>query len=88
MKTYMIGYDLHAGQNYAELEDAIKNLGNWWHCLDSTWLVKSNATAEQIRNVLQMHIHSDDRLLVVQLIRDAAWTGFTKQCADWLRENL
>ena len=40
MATMLIGYDLNRpGQNYDDLFDEIKNLGTWWHCLDSTWLV-------------------------------------------------
>ena len=29
------------GQNYESLIDAIKAIaGTWWHCLDSTWIIK------------------------------------------------
>jgi hypothetical protein len=89
MKTYMIGYDLNKpGQNYTELIDAIKTLGTWWHCLDSTWLVKSNSTAIQIRDALSAHIDSSDELLVAQISGDAAWVGFDTQCSSWLKNNL
>jgi hypothetical protein len=89
MKSYLIGYDLRRpGQDYKDLIEAIKNLGAWWHCLDSTWIIKSNLTAEQIRDNLTPYIDDNDKLLVVKLFREAAWTGFDKNCADWLQTNL
>ena len=51
MSTKLIAYDLNApGQDYTSLTDAIKTLGVWRHYLDSTWLVKSAHTAQQIRD--------------------------------------
>ena len=90
MKSYMIGYDLMSpGQDYQRLFDAIKAVGKgWWHCLDSTWIVKSDNTAEEIRDYLKPHIDSNDRLLVAHLSGEAAWTGFDKDCSDWLRNTL
>lgn len=92
MAIYIIGYDLHPvrGETYDELIEAIKNLGSWWHCLDSTWIVISNLTAVQIRDKLWAHMKADDQLLVVTYTKGAlvAWNGFNKDCSDWLRNNL
>jgi hypothetical protein len=91
MTLYMIGYDLHPtkGETYGELIGAIKALGSWWHCLDSTWLVISDLTAVQIRDTLWSHMKSDDQLLVMVYSKGgAAWNGFNKDCSDWLKSNL
>jgi hypothetical protein len=89
MKTYMIGYDLNRpGQNYANLFEAIKKIGDWWHCLDSTWIVKSSSSAVQIRDYLQSHIDKSDELIIVELSGVAAWTGFDETCSAWLKNNL
>lgn len=89
MKIYFIGYDLmNPGQDYSSLFDAIKSVGTWWHCLDSTWLVKSASSAIQIRNTLVAHIDSNDKLLVACLTGEAAWRGFDEQCSSWLSNNL
>ncbi len=90
MKTYLVTYDLNApGQNYNALYDAIKAQGTWWHCLDSTWMVASNLSSSQIRDNLMPHIDSNDKLLVVEQAKfNSAWTGFDKQCSDWLKANL
>lgn len=90
MATYLIGYDLNRpGQNYPELIEAIKNIGtNWWHCLDSTWIVKHPGSAETIRDALKPHIDSNDELLVVLLSGEGAWAGFDEQCSLWIKNNL
>ena len=90
MKIYLIGYDLDKpGQNYTNLIAAIeKAFDTRWHCLDSTWLVKSDYTAVQIRDYLQTHIDASDKLLVATVTKDAAWFGFNKACSDWLIANL
>lgn len=88
-KIYLIGYDLNkSGQNYTTLIHEIKKLGTWWHCLDSTFIIKSTSTAVAIRDYLQKFIDSNDELLVVNLTGEAAWIGFSKECSDWLKKNL
>lgn len=87
--SILIGYDLNRPhQDYPELISAIKAVGTWWHCLDSTWIVKTDLTCVQVRDRLKVHIDSNDELLVAKLTGEAAWTGFDKQCSDWLKNNL
>ncbi len=90
MKTYLIGYDLNSpGKDYAELIKAIKELSNnWWHHLDSTWIVKHDGSAVSIRDSLKRHIDSNDELLVVKLSGEGAWSGFNEKGSKWLNDNL
>jgi hypothetical protein len=90
MKSILIGYDLNRpGQNYGSLFAAIKTLGGtWWHCLDSTWIIKSNKTTAAIRDALMPHIDKSDELLVVELSGVGAWVGFDDECSGWLKEHL
>lgn len=89
MNTYLIGYDLDKpGQDYKDLIDKIKSFGTWWHCLDSTWLIKSSLSAKAIRDDLATIIDNNDKLLVARLSGEAAWIGFTGDCSDWLKNNL
>jgi hypothetical protein len=90
MRTYLIGYDLNkTGQNYKDLIEKIKaTFTYWWHHLDSTWIVKSNLTAAQIRDLLKPFIDSNDELLVAGLTGESAWTGFDERGSKWLRENI
>lgn len=88
-RSYLIGYDLNkSGQDYTTLIEEIKKLGTWWHCLDSTFIVKSSSNAVLIRDHLRKQIDSNDELLVVCLTGEGAWTGLNKECSDWLKNNL
>ncbi len=90
MNTLMIGYDLIApGKDYSNLIDAIKGISNgWWHCLDSTWIIKSALTPSQARDNLSVHIDGNDRLLVATISAPAAWVHFSDECSKWLADNL
>ena len=65
MPVYMIGYDLHPseGENYSELYTALETIGSsgYWDCLDSTWLVITEKTAAQIKDVLKQYLKDGDR---------------------------
>jgi hypothetical protein len=58
MAVYMIAYDLHEGEDYNDLIEAIKALpsGGSWHNLESTWFVISKEPAVQIHNSLKRHL--------------------------------
>lgn len=90
MATYMIGYDLNTpGKDYAKLIEAIKRVGsNWWHCLDSTWIIKHDGPSTTIRDALAPYLDSNDELLVACLTGEGAWRGFDNDCSSWLKSNL
>lgn len=89
MSTQLISYDLNApGQKYDDLIEEIKGLGAWWHHLDSTWLVKSDLTASDIRDRLAKCLDIEDELLVVNVTGDLrAWRGFNDRGSRWLKET-
>jgi hypothetical protein len=91
MTIYVVGYDIHPsqGQTYGKLEEAIKSVGDWWHCLDSTWLVKTQWTAVQVRDHVWAQMYSNDKLLVVAYNPPhSGWYGFTGDCQTWLQNNM
>ena len=83
-----------AGEDYSELIKALKGYPDWWHCLDSTWLIESNSTAADIRDYLWKFMHpKNDKLLVMYYLHSstggsASWKGFKDSCATWLKTNL
>lgn len=88
MASYLVTYDLIKQKNYAPLIEQLKQY-NYWHCLDSTWIIESNGTAEALRNLFGQHIDADDKLIVLKLTGEAAWTtSFPQNCQVWLRKNL
>ncbi len=90
MNTFLIGYDLDKpGQDYSGLIARLKFFSLWWHHLDSTWIVKSNLDAAEIRDDLQKYIDTNDELFVVDITGDsAAWAGFNSQGSNWLLNNI
>ena len=97
MNALLITYDLNKGgatgkdkgQNYTGLYERIKSLGTWWHCVDSTWIVKSNYNVAQARDYLGTAIDGNDLLFVVDITsKPWAGRGFTGDCATWLQKNL
>ncbi len=96
MTIFVVAYDEHEGQDYRPLIEAIKAFGTWWHCLNSTWLVKTDLSAAALRDHLWGKMYSNDKLLIVRyhhstLGGDAAWSGFARgdaKCNDWLNEFL
>ena len=90
MATLMIGYDLNkSGKDYTGLINEIKaNFSTYWHHLDSTWLVLTDRTPVQVRDLLALHIDSDDEILVATVSAPAAWRGFNESGSKWLKDNL
>lgn len=42
MALYIISYDLREpDRDYTGLYDALKGFSNWWHYLESTWIIKT-----------------------------------------------
>ena len=75
MKTYLISYDLDKpGQNYHPLIERLKAVGAV-KVLYSEWVLRTTASAVEIRNDLQRFIDGNDMLLVVGLTGEAAWTS-------------
>jgi len=90
MRTLLVGYDLNRpGQNYTGLYKALKAVPLWWHHLDSTWLLRTEETAVQLRDRLRAHIDVGDELLVIDVSsRAAAWNGFSERGGQWIKNNL
>lgn len=86
MNKYLITYDLkNKLRNYDDLYVAIKNLGDWWHYLDSTWIIKTNLTSSsQIWPYLVEHITTTDRLLIIKIDPDDKWGWLSQDAWDWL----
>lgn len=86
--THLVTYDLIKRKNYPELIKELEKFP-YWHCLGSVWIVKSDLKCSEIRDRLLSHIDSDDKLIVLKLTGEGAWTkSFDAECQQWLRDNL
>lgn len=88
MNTYSINYDLkQPGRDYSGLYRAIKDLGAWWHNLESTWLVATRFSADEVWKRLETHIDANDRMLIIKVSKPiAGW--LPKAAWDWIHEHV
>ncbi|MCC5641279.1 hypothetical protein LC593_36890 [Nostoc sp. CHAB 5844] len=88
MTVYCVSYDLNkTGQNYSALYEELKKSPSWWHHLDSTWLIYTSETAEQLSARLLKHIDTNDRLLVIKVVQ--AYQGWlTEEAWKWINEHV
>ena len=82
--VYLVTYDLNkVGQDYNNLYNAIKDIGSYYHCLDSTWLVETDLTSEQISSYLRQQIDYNDHILIIKVMKDyQGW--LPKDFWNWL----
>ena len=93
MNKVLIGYDLNKQAKrieYTKLIEKIKQtFPNYWHCLDSTWIIATELSVVQVRDWLSPLLDTNDELLVIDVTgKAAAWQGFSGNCSDWLKSNL
>ena len=87
MKIFSITYDLVSpGQNYSKLAEAIKDVGTWWHYLDSTWLVATTLSANSIFERLKSALDSNDHILVVDIGSDHQGL-LPKDAWEWINQH-
>jgi hypothetical protein len=79
--VFLVTYDLNnPGQKYQRVIQAIKSMGDWCHCLESTWLLKTSLTAEQVATRLRQQMDANDKLLVT------AFNAYSSQ--GWLSQEV
>lgn len=57
-------------------------------CSRGIWLVRSEATSDQIRDAIQARLPAGDGLMVISLGIDASWHGLDASESEWLANNL
>lgn len=85
---YLITYDLRQpGRDYTSLYDAIKELGENNHPLESVWLVKNNQLdVTDIVNHLKKKMDDNDLLFVVDITESARQGWLPKSSWVWMNK--
>lgn len=89
-KFYVISYDLkQQGQDYASLYEAIKSYEEWKHPLESTWLIYTESSADEISERLRREgrMDSGDFLFVCRLDTADKQGWMPKSVWDWFRQH-
>jgi hypothetical protein len=84
----LISYDLKSpSADYKPLYEAIKSYGYWWHHLESTWIIDTPQTPEQVFNHLRPHIKSNDKLFIMRIQGNGWASGIAQSGFDWLKDR-
>lgn len=87
-RGYCISYDLRQpDKDYSGLYDAIKQYPKWWHYLESTWLVATTESPNDIWSRLNPHIDTDDFLLIIE-VRNNVQGWLPEEAWEWIHNNI
>ena len=75
-------------KDYSSFFQAIKSNSNeWWHFMDSTWIVTTHHSANEFAHLLYPHILNSDFVLVAKLAKDfQGW--LPREAWDWLNSKI
>lgn len=89
--VYLITYDLKSsGQNYDDVIQSIKDasIGTWCTYWKSSFLLKSNLTANQISEKITPFLDANDSLIIVE-VRPSNYQGWLSQEQwDFINQNV
>lgn len=89
MATFMITYDLNKkGKDYEGVYKGIKESASaYCHYWDSSWLIKSNLTVNQVTDKIKPHLDGDDRCIVIE-VKSNYQGWMTEEQWKFIRENI
>jgi hypothetical protein len=92
MPVLSVQYDLYKepGRVYAELIDSLEEFPAWCRPTESSWLIETDLTPQQVVVHLKPHLHKMDKLLVVPVAPDQGWRswGLSEEVAEWVGAAL
>lgn len=85
---FLITYDLRSlGRDYTSLYDAIKEIGDNNHPLESVWLVASDsADVSTITSHLKKFMDGNDLVFVVDITKSNLQGWLPKSSWEWLKK--
>ena len=90
--VYVIAYDLQepndTNEDYERIIKTIKNSFTWCHLQKSVWLVRSDSSAKEIRDILTPLIKNGDELFVARLQGNWATVGLGDRRNNWLHKSI
>lgn len=86
---YIVSYDLSVpGQRYEELRSLIGKEGAWARLGGSAYLLESNKSAVELRDIFKGALDNNDKLYVGIVKAPAAWTGMSSEVTEWIKQKL
>lgn len=85
---YIISYDLKLpSRDYTAVYEAIKGLGPWCHYLESTWMVQSNLTTQEVASKVKANMDNNDYLFVTEITRKTRNGWLPSDAWKWLNDH-
>ena len=88
--VYLITYDLNkTDKDYGGVFKAIKDesTGVWCHYWDSSWLIKSSLSVNDVFEKIKPHLDSNDRCLVIE-VKNNKQGWLTKEQWDYINNSI
>lgn len=88
-KFLLITYDLkRPGQDYSRLYEEIKSCGEWYHPLESTWIIKVHNydAPAQIYARLRPNIDDNDFIFIVDVTEQEYYGWLPKNFWAWFKQ--
>lgn len=89
MPAYIITFELNNTEKLDSLLKGLKSYGSYCPINDTSWAIRSEKTAVQIRDHLLTLIGSGDRVFVIRSGTEAAWSNsYGPKHDEWLKKHL
>ena len=86
-RILVVTYDLKTpGKDYGPLYEVLKQQGQWWHYITSTWLIYTAKTPLEVHAAVTPHIAVQDYVLIASFERPY-WGQLPKDAWGWLKER-
>ena len=84
-----ISYDLYTpGQNYSDVINRIKSLGNWAKIHRSVWYVNSTFSASEAVGRIKPALDANDKVYVVDATNNqAAWNNLPREAEQQIKRE-
>lgn len=90
MSAYLFVFDRDVTSDYVALHNAIKSnshISNWWHYLNSVYILISSYDADTLTNDIRPHL-SSGRYMVIKITKSNYQGYLSKDAWDWIRDNV
>lgn len=85
MRNYILIYELNnPADHYEEFHHAVRHYEDWLRLSRNIYLIKSHSLATLINDYLSQYIGKNDKLYVIQIYGDAAYTNSDMEIKPWI----
>ncbi len=90
MPVYFVSLSLRSsGYDYSRLREALQ-MAEAQPAVDASWFIDVNWTLRDLTNRLLSMVDKDDRLIIIEMVRDTVWSAINMddQTKAWLRRRM